>query len=841
MNTVPRLLDFFAPAHYDLSITIDRPGRKLYGTATITGTSSVNSQSIQLHAKDLDILSVTVDGKSAVHSVADNDLLAIEHPDITAGSHLVVIQYRASITDSMVGVYPCYYQVDGQKRELIATQFESHYARQAFPCIDEPAAKATFDLTLTTEVGVTALSNMPIKQQRTEDGLLVTSFETTPRMSTYLLAWVIGDLHKRSGRTKGGVDVNIWATPAHQPEELEFALDIATRSIDFFDEYFGVPYPLPKSDHVALPDFSSGAMENWGLITYREIALLTREGVTTLDTKHQVATVIAHELSHQWFGNLVTMHWWDDLWLNESFANLMEYIAIDALEPTWNIWLDYATTEIVSALHRDSLNGVQAIQTPVYHPDEIATIFDPSIVYAKGGRILRMLQAYLGDTAMRDGLKQYFTQHQYTNTRADDLWSALSEASGKDVKQFMDTWIQQPGFPVVTIDLDLHTDQLTLTQSRFFIGEHGMDAATWPIPLHANTPELPTLLTKATAHMPQPTRTPLLLNTSATAHFITQYDETLFTNIVEKITDLPVLDRLELVQEQILLAKSERISFAQLIPLISHFENETEESIWNALALAIAELKRFVEPDQEAEIALRAYVARLVRIQYDRLGWEQKPDEPENDTKLRSLIISLALYGELDDATAQARQLFEAQTIDALNPELRSAILSYAVRAALHENIVDALLTVHKHSTNSEVQEDIAAALTSTKDLATAEKLLTLFKDPSVVRPQDFSHWFVWLLRNRYVRERVWRWTRDEWHWIDATFGSDSNFDIYPRYIAGALATQRQLDEYKEFFEPLRTNATLARNISLGITELEARISLLERDGPIVRKALLDL
>lgn len=841
MNTVPRLLDFFAPAHYDLSIAIDRAGRTLTGTATISGTSSQNDQPIKLHAKDLNILSVAVDGKAASYSLQTNDTLNIKHPNHTAGTHTIVIQYTAPITDSMVGVYPCYYQVDGQKRELIATQFESHYARQAFPCVDEPAAKATFDLTLTTETGVAALSNMPIKQQRTENDLLVTTFETTPRMSTYLLAWVVGDLHKQSGRTKGGVEVNIWATPAHKPQELEFALDIATRTIDFFDDYFGVPYPLPKSDHVALPDFSSGAMENWGLITYREIALLTQEGVTTLDTKHQVATVIAHELSHQWFGNLVTMEWWDDLWLNESFANLMEYVAIDALEPTWDIWLDYAVGEIVSALHRDSLDGVQAIQTPVHHPDEIATIFDPSIVYAKGGRTLRMLQAYLGDTAMRDGLKRYFLQHQYKNTRADDLWNALSEASGKDVKQFMDAWIQQPGYPVVSVTLEPKENQLILSQTRFFIGEHTPDRTIWPIPLHANTSELPALLAETTVRTTRPTTSPVLLNSSATAHFITHYDEALYEEIVDAVTTLPVLDRLELLQEQILLAKSGRSSFAQLIPLLEHFEGETEEPIWNALALAIAELKRFVEPDQQSEVALRAFVARLVNTQYKRLGWAPRPNESENDTKLRSLIMSLALYGEIEDATMHARQLFDSHSVDELDPELRSSVLSYAVRSALHEDTIDVLLDAHKHSTNSEVQEDIAAALTSTKDLDVAERLLGLFKDSSIIRPQDFARWFVWLLRNRYTRERVWRWTRDEWPWIDETFGSDSNFDIYPRYIAGALATQRQLDEYKAFFEPLRANATLARNISLGVTELEARISLLERDGPIVRKALLDL
>src|SRR5690606_17777891 len=263
------------------------------------------------------------------------------------------------------------------------------------------------------------------------------------------------------------------------PSNLDFALDIATRTIDYFDDYFGVPYPLPKADHVALPDFSSGAMENWGLITYREIALLVDPKTTTLSTKHAAATVITHELSHQWFGNLVTMQWWNDLWLNESFANMMEYVAVDALEPSWDIWLDFATGEVVSALRRDSLDGVQSIQIDVNHPDEISTIFDPSIVYAKGGRLLRMLQAYIGDDAMKRGLKAYFEKHQYTNTEADDLWASLGEASGKDIASFMHAWMTQPGFPVVSATKNGNT--ITLTQKQFFIGPHEDKGRTWPV------------------------------------------------------------------------------------------------------------------------------------------------------------------------------------------------------------------------------------------------------------------------------------------------------------------------------------------------------------------------
>lgn len=258
----------------------------------------------------------------------------------------------------------------------------------------------------------------------------------------------------RSAKTSGGVDVAVWATPAQTEASLNFALEHAVKTIEFFNEYFGVDYPLPKSDHVALPDFSSGAMENWGLVTYREVALLADPATTTLASKQYIATVVSHELSHQWFGNLVTMKWWNNLWLNESFATLMEYVAVDAIHPEWNAWLDFATHESILALRRDAIDGVQSVQVDVNHPDEISSLFDGAIVYAKGARLMRMLQTYVGHDAFRAGLESYFKQFAYQNTEADDLWNHLEQASGKQIRQMMDYWISTSGYPVVSVTSD---------------------------------------------------------------------------------------------------------------------------------------------------------------------------------------------------------------------------------------------------------------------------------------------------------------------------------------------------------------------------------------------------
>jgi len=839
MQLVTKLIDLFNPEHYDLSITLNRTARTFSGVVTINGTVLPNASDVRFHAKDLEITSALFDGKQASFSLEADDELAITHSDITEGKHIFVIEFNGTITDNMNGIYPGYYEVAGEKKELLATQFESHYARQAFPVIDEPSAKATFDLILTTEENVTVLGNMPVKWQRTEDGKLVTAFDRTPRMSSYLLAWVVGDLQKKTATTKSGVEINIWSTLEHKSNNLDFALDIATRTIDFFDDFFGVPYPLPKSDHVALPDFSSGAMENWGLITYREIALLVDPETTSIATKEYVALVIAHELSHQWFGNLVTMEWWNDLWLNESFAEMMEFVAIDALEPDWNVWLEHASSSVLSALRRDALDGVQAIQTAVNHPDEINSIFDPSIVYAKGGRLLRMLQAHLGNDNLRAGLKLYFEKHQYGNTSAQDLWDSLGEASGIDVSNFMNAWMTQSGYPVVHAALNDTT--VTLTQEQFFIGPHQPSDKLWPIPLHSSCDHAPAIMETATAEFQHATDKPLTFNKSGTAHFVTHYDDALMARVLSSIDTMPTIDRLNLLHEQTLLAQAGIIPTAALIPLIQRYANETEESVWGIIALAINEMKRLVETSKEAELKLRQLAAEVATAQYERLGWESKEGEPENDTKLRPLAISLMLYGKDAGAIERANQLFANRATVILDTELRTSILSNAVREANDTSVVDELLDEYVKTSQSELRDDIASALTSTDKIEDIERFSAIIKDSKIVRPQDFTHWLAWLIRNRYGRDFMWQWVQNEWSWIEAKFSGDSNYDMFPRYAAGGLVTELQLQQYHDFFSPMLTNVSLKRNIQLGITEIEGRVELINRDSDAVQKALLEL
>lgn len=831
MTIVPRLINSFIPTHYDLSLTLERTERIFRGTVTIKGSS--NEDYISLHAKDLSITSVTIDGHAGQFEYRAFDELHLTSDTLAKGDHVVVLGFSGTITDAMHGLYPCYYEHEGKKKELLATQFESHHAREVFPCVDEPEAKATFDLTLTTERNSTVLSNQPIDWQREEDGRLVTAFQTTPRMSTYLLAWVTGELHRKTAVTKEGVEVNIWATPAQRPEALDFALDHAVKTIEFFDDYFGVAYPLPKSDHVALPDFSSGAMENWGLVTYREIALLADPRTTTVASKHYIATVISHELSHQWFGNLVTMKWWNDLWLNESFATLMEYIAVDAIHPEWNIWLDFASHESILALRRDAIDGVQSVQVEVNHPDEISSLFDGAIVYAKGARLMRMCQDYIGHEVFREGLANYFREFAYKNTEANDLWRHLSAVSGQDISGLMNTWISQSGYPVI------HVTQDGLSQEQFFVGPHEASTKLWPIPLGAESSEdMPALLETQELHMP--IADDERLNVRDASHFITHYTPEHLMTLLQKLASFDELGRLQLLHEQTLLARGGVASSAELIALLQAYANETAESVWDIMALAFGELKKFVETDEEAEHKLRSFARTLARPQFERLGWEVIKNEPESDTKLRSLIIGLMLYGEDEAAVQHCHELFD-NGLDTIDPEIRHLIISTIVKNTADDQIIMQLLTTYRTSPSADLREDISSGLTSVKQARHIDTLLAAFTDSSTIRQQDLFRWFAYLMRNRYAREATWQWMVANWDWIEETFAGDKSYDDFPRYAASGLATSDQLEAYKAFLLPKRTVPALTRTIDLGVKEIQARIELLERDTPAVVAALKSL
>jgi aminopeptidase N len=847
---VRKLYRYFQPTSYMLELDPDRDSLQLQGTATIEGRKIGRpSQRITFHQKGLKVKSASIT-KRDKHGEQQIAVTRINHQRtldevrlhtetlLYAGTYSVTLQFEGKVQDSMHGIYACNYEVEGKKMRVISTQFESHYAREAFPCVDEPEAKATFDLTLHSPATEVAISNMPSASQSEKNDKKLTTFATTPKMAPYLLAFAFGDLQSRTGTSKQGIEVAIWATKAHKPAALDFALDVAKRGIDFFNDYYGVPYPLAKCDHVAVPDFAAGAMENWGFITYRETCLLMDPASASQSSRETIALVENHELSHQWFGDLVTMRWWDNLWLNESFANVMEYVATDALFPDWGIWNDFVAQEGLSSIRRDCIAGVQAVQTEVNHPDEISSIFDPSIVYAKGGRLLKMLMNYLSEGEFRKGLKRYFETHAYGNTTGDDLWQALSESSGKNVAGFMNPWLSRSGFPLV--EVTQHGKELSLTQRHFLLDTSKADTErVWPVPLLSNNHELPELFEAATFSSTLSSEEFVRINSGAFGHYIVCYTEPEHAAKMAELAKAKVLDaaeRLMLLHDSSLIARSGQQSFADTLRLLNYYDDEACEPVWDVIALIIAESRRFIDTAPELEDKVKAFVRNLLERQYVRLGWEEKSGEPSTDTKLRATIIGLGVYSEHQKIIKEALRRFEAykRNPESVPSELRSVVMGSAVRNQV-EGAFNFLLELDAKTSDAQLRDDIMGALTVSRSSEEAAILLDRLKDSGKVRAQDATHWIALLLRNRHTRSSSWRWFRDNWDWIEKTFSHEQSYDYYPRYAASAFNTPELLAEYKAFFEPKRKQPALVRSIAMGIEEIENRVVWIQRDLEPVR------
>lgn len=846
MKTVEHFIEKFVPENYNIFLDINRTEKSFSGNVAITGEALDNV--ISFHQKDLTIATVLLDNQNLDFKVDNQqDSLSIDLPE--TGTITLVIEFSGKITDNMTGIYPSYYTVDGMKKEVISTQFESHFAREAFPCVDEPEAKATFDLSIKFDQAADeiVLSNMPEVdvERRKETGLW--TFDTTPRMSSYLLAFALGDLQGKTASSKNGTEVGVFSTKAHNPKTLDFALDIAVRVIDFYEDYFGVRYPIPLSYHVALPDFSAGAMENWGLVTYREVYLLVDEN-STVKSRQNVALVVAHELAHQWFGNLVTMKWWDDLWLNESFANMMEYVSIDAIEPSWNIFEDFQTTGVPLALQRDATDGVQSVHVAVNHPDEINTLFDPAIVYAKGSRLMHMLRRWLGDDDFRAGLKIYFEKHQYSNTIGHDLWDALSEASGKDVAAFMDAWLEQPGYPVVTAEVV--DDTLVLSQKQFFIGEGQDQNRIWPIPLNTNWTGLPETLTEERLAIPNFSQLAaqnegaLRLNTANTAHYITNYKGQLLKAVLNQLTELDTTSKLQVVQERRLLAESGEISYAELIPLLTKLTDETSYLVSEAIAQVVDGLDMFMDEGSEAQAEFKALVNRLMQKNYDRLGFEPQVGESDEDEMVRQKAISLMLYADNADAVAKAEEIFDAhkENIESIPASIRLSVLANQVKHAETEELVSLYLDCYVKTNDGNFRRQLAAALSNTKEKATVERILGELKNKDVVKPQDLAmSWYRPFLNKDFSQGAFWNWACENWDWITSALGGDMSFDKFVIYPANTFKTPERLEEYKAFFEPQLDDMAISRNITMGIKEISARINLINTSKAAVESALAEL
>lgn len=834
-----RFYEKFQPVHYDIYLDIDRAAKHFKGITTIKG-NAVDTK-IALHQKFLNVASVQADGQDVPFSFSDHqEAIQLELPH--SGDVELKVVYDAKLTDTMMGIYPSYYTVAGQKKQLIGTQFETTAARQAFPGIDEPEAKATFSLVIKydEQPGETIIANMP--EDHVENG--VHYFQETVKMSTYLVAFAFGELQSKFAKTKSGVEIGVFSTKAHQPKELDFSLDIAKRAIEFYEDFYQTPYPLPQSYQLALPDFSAGAMENWGLVTYREAYMLLDPDNTTLNQKRLIATVITHELAHQWFGDLVTMKWWDDLWLNESFANMMEYVAVDALEPEWNVWEMFQTSEVPMALQRDATDGVQSVHVAVDDPAEIDTLFDGAIVYAKGARMLVMVRALLGDDAMRKGLKNYFAAHQYGNATGADLWQALGEASGMNVGQIMESWLEHPGYPVVEVKVE--DGKLMLSQQQFFIGDGEEKGRLWQIPLNANYNQAPAIFSEQSLVLGDYTQLrkqngrPFRVNVGDNSHVIVKYDETLLNDILDHLDELGAIDQLQLLQDLRLLAEGRQISYAQIVPLLSRFKDSCSGIVNEMLYHVANSLKNFVQPAAKTERQLQQLFDQLSVKQVQRLGWLSQKGESNDDQLTRPIVLSAALYAQNSDAIKQAQALFDQYQdhLADLPADVRGLVLANEVKNYGSQELFDTLLADYQKTADAGFKQDICAALTKTQDDQLIAQLIDRFKDADTIKPQDLRAWFRGVLANDHGQQAAWDWIQQEWSWLEKTVGGDMEFPTYITVISRIFKTAQRLAEFKRFFTPKENDPMLKREIQMDEKVIASRVELIESEQDAVNAAI---
>lgn len=754
----------------------------------------------------------------------------------------IEVDFEGKLTDSMMGIYPSYYEVDGEKKQLVGTQFETTFARQAFPCVDEPEAKATFALAIKFDEkpGETIISNQP--EEKFKDG--VHYFKPTVRMSSYLVAFVFGDMQKKLTKTKSGVEIGVFATKAHKAKELDFALDIAKRSIEFYEDFYETPYPLEHSYQVALPDFSAGAMENWGCVTYREAYLLLDPNNTSLDMKQLVATVIAHELAHQWFGDLVTMKWWDNLWLNESFANMMEYVAIDALEPNWKIWEMFQTSEVPAALQRDATDGVQSVHVMVNDPAEIDALFDSAIVYAKGSRMLVMVRALLGDKALREGLKNYFAAHKYSNATGDDLWNALGKASGLDIGAIMHSWLEQPGYPVVNAKVE--DGKLVLTQKQFFIGKGKEVGRKWQIPLNANYAAVPKIMKDEELvvgdykDLLANNGTPFRLNVGNNSDFIVKYDQTLLDDILSHVDELDAVDKLQLLQDFRLLAEGGQMSYADIVPLLPKFADSTSPIVNNALYRIMTTLRNFVTPGSDEEKQLKKLYDLLSEKQVKRLGLLPKVGESNDDNLTRPYVVSDSLYADNDDTINGLHAIYSenSDNLEGISADIRSAVLVNEVKNFGNMTLFDKLLKKYQETSDASLKQDLCAGITSTKMPEIIDAIVDDFENAQVVKPQDLRAWYRNVLANPFGQEQAWNWIRLEWPWLEATVGGDMEFATFITVTANIFHTEERLKQFKDFFEPKINTPGLTREIKMDTKVIETKVNLVKKEQAAVNAAI---
>jgi len=786
-----RLPKHISPIRYKLTLKPDLEAFTFGGREVIDISITKSTKELTMHSLDINIASskyqvVSSKGKEEEfaykisYDKASETVTFYFKKPIPKGKATLSLVFEGVINESLRGFYKSRYEIDGETKYLATTQFEATDARRAFPCFDEPEQKAVFDVSLVIPGNHTAISNtLPQSISEHEAGYKVVEFASTPRMSTYLLAFIIGDFEYVEGYTKDKVQVRVFTTKG-KSHQAKFALDVAIESLEFYNEYFGIPYPLPILDMIAIPDFESAAMENWGAITYRESAILVDEDHTSLSNKQWIAVVIAHEIAHQWFGNLVTMRWWTDLWLNEGFASYMENLCVDHMFPKWHIWDLYLADRYQVALRLDSLANSHPIEVTVHHPKEIGEIFD-MVSYAKGSAVIRQLSAYIGADKFRMGLQHYLKKHSYKNTDTVDLWDSFEKISKKPIKAIMRTWTRETGYPIISVS----KGKLGYVgkQERFFSSRISARQNTrktiWQIPFEyqSNNDTIKILATQKSF--------PLLgtsigkVNVGEGSFIRVRYDNETLNRLrvnIEK-NELPVRDRLGIIRDLFALAESGHISTTDALEFTLAYKNETEYIIWSEIAGGLNRIYNIFSSDSKNPKFIQSYKSYALSLfspLAKNLGWGKTKGESHSTTFLRSLALAGAgYYGDMD-VIKKAQKLFSNRNKLKIEADIRSVVYGIVARNGGHKEW-KALSHMYNIEKLHEEQDRIARALCQFDDKVLLKETLS-FAMSKNVREQDTPSIIATVWNNSKGRDLAWKFVKSKWGVLLKKYGEGGHF-----------------------------------------------------------------
>lgn len=736
----------------------------------------------------------------------------------------VTIGFTGQLNDKMAGFYRSSFKnKDGHEVYLASTQMEATDARRAFPCFDEPALKAEFTVTLIADPGHTCISNMDTSHEKevyskiTEGKRKAVTFNKSPLMSTYLLAFVVGDLNYIESK-EFRIPIRVYATPDKDIEHGRYSLDLAAKTLAFYEQEFDHPYPLPKLDMVAVPDFSAGAMENWGLVTYRVVDLLFDDKTSGANTKQRVAEVVQHELAHQWFGNLVTMDFWDGLWLNEGFATWMSWYSCNRFYPEWKVWEGYVTDTLQGALSLDSLRSSHPIEVPVKRADEVNQIFD-AISYSKGSCVLVMIAKYLGEQTFMEGIRQYIKKHAYGNTRTEDLWTALEAASGKPVQKVMDIWTKNVGYPVVSVTESKDQNGIHVKQNRFLrTGDvkPDEDKTLYPVFLGLRTKDgvdEETTLFAREQDFPLPKGVDFYkLNTDHTSIYRTSYSPSHLTKLGEaaKAGVLSTQDRAGMVADAGALASSGYQKTSGLLSLLKGFSTESQFVVWEEILTRIAAIRSaWIFEPQAVQDALKSFHLSLVSARAHEKGWNFAPSDGQIETQFKALLFgSAGLAGDqaVIDAALQMFAKFAAGDRTAINPNIRGSVytivLQYAPSQAEKEKSWDLIFNEYQ---NASIADERNTALRALGRVGHNEALIQrALKLPlsQHVKAQDVYLPLAGLRTEKEGVLALWKWLTSSWGDLTVKLPAElGGLSHVVQFCCAGFTTEEQAKMVREWFD----------------------------------------